>query len=104
MMSVPDHGQTLYDGNRSLAFHGHNTQHEFHVPALVWYSNAYKASYPDKLAQLHRRKHVRLSTETVFHSLLDMADIRYASEQLERSFFQPAVQGAQALCRQLRLD
>ena len=35
MMYVADHGQTLYDGSCKLAFHGHNTQFEFHVPALV---------------------------------------------------------------------
>ncbi|MDQ9170942.1 phosphoethanolamine transferase [Oxalobacteraceae bacterium R-40] len=87
LMYVADHGQTLYDGNCSLAFHGHNTQYEFHVPALVWYSDRYMAAYPHKVAQLVRRKHARLSTENVFHSLLDMADIRYTTEQLERSFF-----------------
>jgi glucan phosphoethanolaminetransferase (alkaline phosphatase superfamily) len=87
MMYVADHGQTLYDGNCTLAFHGHNTQYEFHVPALVWYSDSYKVTYPNKVAQLIQRKHARLSTENVFHPLLDMADIRYTIEQLERSFF-----------------
>lgn len=86
MMYVSDHGQTLYDGNCTLAFHGHNTQYEFHVPALVWYSDLYRQTYPDKVKQLMRRKRAKLSTENIFHSLLDMADIRYESEQLERSF------------------
>lgn len=86
MMYVSDHGQTLYDGSCNLAFHGHNTQYEFHVPALVWYSDKYKSSYPDKVAQLVRNKQAKLATENVFHSLLDLADIRYSSEQLDRSF------------------
>lgn len=86
MMYVSDHGQTLYDGNCMLAFHGHNTEYEFHVPALVWYSDLYQAVFSDKVNQLRRHKRSRLSTENVFHSLLDMADIHYASEQLERSF------------------
>lgn len=89
MIYVSDHGQTLYDGSCNLAFHGHNTQYEFHVPALVWYSNLYKATYPDKVAQLLRHKKARLATENIFHSLLDMADIRYATEHLEWSFFSP---------------
>jgi glucan phosphoethanolaminetransferase (alkaline phosphatase superfamily) len=87
MMYVSDHGQTLYDGNCKLAFHGHNTQYEFHVPALVWYSDAYQSAYPDKISRLQRHKRARLATENIFHSLLDMADIRYGTEQLERSFF-----------------
>lgn len=89
MMYVSDHGQTLYDGSCNLAFHGHNTQYEFHVPALVWYSDLYRLSHPGKIRQLRRNKHARLATENVFHSLLDLADIRYGTEQLEWSFLNP---------------
>jgi len=86
MIYVSDHGQTLYDGSCTLAFHGHNTQYEFHVPALVWYSDQYRELHPDKVDQLLRHKRSKLSTENIFHSLLDMADIRYANEHLEWSF------------------
>jgi glucan phosphoethanolaminetransferase (alkaline phosphatase superfamily) len=87
MMYAADHGQTLYDGSCRLAFHGHNTQFEFHVPGLVWYSDAYDAAYPDKVAQLRRHRDAPLSTENVFHSLLDMADIHYPDERLGMSLF-----------------
>lgn len=86
MMYVSDHGQTLYDGSCTLAFHGHNTQYEFHVPALVWYSDQYEQLHPDKVDQLLRHKRSKLSTENIFHSLLDMADIHYGTEHLEWSF------------------
>ncbi|WP_245549137.1 phosphoethanolamine transferase [Noviherbaspirillum massiliense] len=86
MMYVSDHGQTLYDGSCKLAFHGHNTQYEFHVPAVVWYSELYRVTHPRKVRLLHRNRHARLATENVFHSLLDLADIRYGTEQLEWSF------------------
>jgi glucan phosphoethanolaminetransferase (alkaline phosphatase superfamily) len=86
MMYVADHGQTLYDGSCNLAFHGHNTQYEFHIPALVWYSDLYRTTHPQKVNQLLRNKRARLATENVFHSLLDMADIRYNTEHLEWSF------------------
>jgi glucan phosphoethanolaminetransferase (alkaline phosphatase superfamily) len=89
LVYVSDHGQTLYDGTCNLAFHGHNTQYEFHVPAFVWYSDAYQAAYPDKVIQLKLHQHAKLATENVFHSLLDMADIRYSTEQLQWSFFSP---------------
>ncbi|MES2106861.1 MAG: phosphoethanolamine transferase [Pseudomonadota bacterium] len=87
MMFVSDHGQTLYDGSCNLAFHGHNTQYEFHIPAFVWYSDLFKDAHPDKVEQLHRHQKSRLSTENIFHSLLDMADIRYPDERLQWSFF-----------------
>lgn len=85
LMYVADHGQTLYDKSCKLAFHGHNTQYEFHVPAFVWYSNQYAELFPDKVDQLKRHRKARLSTENVFHTLVDLGDIRYPDERLERS-------------------
>lgn len=87
LLYVADHGQTLYDGTCNLAFHGHNTQYEFHVPAMVWYSEQYKSVYPAKILQLLHNKKAKLATENIFHSLLDMADIHYSDEHMEWSFF-----------------
>ena len=86
MLYVSDHGQTLYDKTCNLAFHGHNTQYEFHVPAFVWYSDQFQARYPGKVEQLGRHSGARLATENMFHTLLDLADIRYGTEKLEWSF------------------
>ncbi|MCU6435659.1 lipid A phosphoethanolamine transferase [Undibacterium sp. Jales W-56] len=86
MLYVSDHGQTLYDGTCNLAFHGHNTQYEFHIPAFMWYSDAYQAQHPEKIRQLRKHQNAKLSTENVFHSLLDLADIHYPGERLEWSF------------------
>ena len=91
MMYVADHGQTLYDNSCSLAFHGHNTQFEFHVPAMLWYSDQYEARYPDKVGQLRRHWDRRLATENVFHTLLDLADIRYPGERLDWSIVSPTL-------------
>lgn len=85
LMYVADHGQTLFDGACGQVFHGHNNQHEFHVPAFAWYSDAYGARFPDKVAQLRRHRAARLSTENVFHTLVDLGDIRYPGEDLGRS-------------------
>ncbi|WP_447122865.1 phosphoethanolamine transferase [Glaciimonas sp. GG7] len=86
MVYFSDHGETLYDGSCKIAFHGHNTQFEFHIPALMWYSDEYKITYPEKVAQLIRHKRARINTENVFHSMLDLSDIRYPDEHLEKSF------------------
>jgi glucan phosphoethanolaminetransferase (alkaline phosphatase superfamily) len=86
MLYVSDHGQTLYDNSCKLAFHGHNTQYEFHVPAFVWYSDQYQARYPAKVGQLVKHSGARLATENMFHTLLDLGDIRYGEEKREWSF------------------
>ncbi|MGH8854672.1 MAG: phosphoethanolamine transferase, partial [Telluria sp.] len=89
LLYVADHGQTLYDKSCKIAFHGHNTQYEFHIPAFAWYSDSYRDRYPGKVEQLRRHQKSRLSTENMFHTLLDLADIRYPGERLERSFASP---------------
>lgn len=89
LIYVSDHGENLYDGSCELAFHGHNTQYDFHVPALVWYSDLYRITHPVQVTQLLRNKRARLATENIFHSLLDMADIHYGTEHLEWSFLSP---------------
>jgi glucan phosphoethanolaminetransferase (alkaline phosphatase superfamily) len=89
MLYVADHGQSLYDNSCRLVFHGHNTQYDFHVPAFAWYSDAYRERYPDKVAELLRHRKARLATENMFHTLLDMADVRYPDERLEWSFVNP---------------
>jgi glucan phosphoethanolaminetransferase (alkaline phosphatase superfamily) len=85
LMYVADHGQTLFDGSCRQVFHGHNTQYEFHVPAFAWYSDSYGARFPDKVAQLRAHRQAPLSTENVFHTLVDLGDIRYPGETLDRS-------------------
>ena len=86
LMYMADHGQALYDGSCDLAFHGHNTEYDFHVPAFVWVSDAYQADRPDQVAHLRKNRSARLSTENAFHTLLDLANVRYPGERLERSF------------------
>jgi glucan phosphoethanolaminetransferase (alkaline phosphatase superfamily) len=89
MLYVADHGQSLYDNSCRLAFHGHNTQYEFHIPAFAWYSDAYQQRYPDKVEQLLRHRKAKLATENMFHTLLDMADVRFPGERPEWSFVNP---------------
>ncbi|MGZ5200232.1 MAG: phosphoethanolamine transferase [Telluria sp.] len=86
MVYVADHGQTLYDGSCRVAFHGHNNQWEFHVPAFVWYSDAYRERFPEKIGQLLRHRSAHLATENMFHTLVDLGDIRYPDDRLEWSF------------------
>ena len=85
LMYVADHGQTLFDGACRQVFHGHNNQYEFHVPAFAWYSDAYGARFPDKVVQLRAHRSAPLSTENMFHTLVDLGDIRYPGETLDRS-------------------
>ena len=93
MVYVSDHGENLHDGTCDYALHGHNSQIDYHIPLLVWYSNTYASSYPQKVQGLRRNLFNHLSTENIFESVVDMGDIGYRGQLLEWSFasarFQP---------------
>ena len=82
----------LYDDDCDYTFHGRNTQYEFHIPAFVWYSEEYKKRYPQKIQQLQLHRTAKLSTENIFHSMLDMSDIHIPNEDLTRSIFSEKLQ------------
>ena len=90
LLYVADHGQTLYDNSCKLAFHGHNTDYEFHVPAFAWYSAPFEQRYPAKVAQLRRHRNAPLATENMFHTLVDLGDISYPGQTPAWSFVNPA--------------
>lgn len=92
MFYVADHGENLFDGECNKSGHGRHTEFDFRVAAFVWQSAAQIAQQPAKAALLQERRQARLSTENVFHSLLDLADIRYPGERPDASLFSPSWQ------------
>lgn len=78
MIYLSDHGENLYDDERNVVLHGSLvvTEYEAHIPFIVAYSDGYKAKYPEKVETLIANKDKNITSEVVFHSLLDMADIR----------------------------
>lgn len=86
LVYVSDHGEVLRSESCRQFLHGQGTRSEFHVPALVWHSDQYQARYPEKVAQLQRHRNARIGTPDFFHTVLDLADIRYPGEQRAWSF------------------
>ncbi len=87
MIYISDHGQNLYDGACTLVFHGRNTQYDFQVPALVWYSEQFAQRYPEKIVSLRKHREAPLSVQNIFHSLADLGDIQIPGDTLSGSFF-----------------
>jgi hypothetical protein len=55
------------------------------VAALWWSSEAFKKNYAAQQQRLVDRRDAPLLTSQTFHTLLDVAQIRYAGERLEQS-------------------
>lgn len=76
---VSDHGEYI---SPKVSGHGHTyhpTKEEYHVPLMVWYSDEYKETYPNKVANVIKHKDDPVCADHVFWSVLDMANIRIDS-------------------------
>ncbi|MCT6698673.1 phosphoethanolamine transferase [Rheinheimera sp. 4Y26] len=86
LLLVSDHGENLFDGDCDKSGHGHNTEFDYRVAALWWGSAEFKAKYPQQTQLLQQRRDVPLITSQTFHTMLDLAQLRYADERLAQSF------------------
>lgn len=86
---VSDHGENIFDGQCGKSGHGHNTERDYRVASMLWTSEAYNLQYPQKKALAEQRREQPLITSSVFHSLLDLADIQYPDQKLSKSWLSP---------------
>ncbi len=85
LLYTADHGENLFDGDCDKSGHGQGTEYDFRVASLWWNSNQYSQAQPDKVARIHERKDAPLTTEHVFHTMLNLANIHYPDENMSRS-------------------
>ena len=78
MLFLSDHGENLFDNQDELVLHGTLvvSEYEARIPFIVAYSDGYQNKYPEKVRHLMENRNKNITSEVVFHSLLDMADIR----------------------------
>lgn len=76
---VSDHGEYI---SPRVSGHGHTyhpTKDEYHVPLMIWVSDEYADTYPEKVANMIHHKDEPVCADHVFWSVLDMADIHIDS-------------------------
>ena len=76
---LSDHGEGPIGRNGGA--HGYTipSEGEYHVPLMIWYSDEYKETYPDKVTNVLIHKDEPVSADHIFWSLLDMAGIQIDS-------------------------
>lgn len=90
LLLVSDHGENIFDGNCDKSGHGHNTEFDYRVGALWWGSELFSKQFPQKTQQLNKAAQLPLLTSQTFHTMLQLADIHYPSQQTAMSFADPA--------------
>ena len=87
LVYVADHGENLFDTPENVVMHGGSkfTEYDLHVPFFVWTSDEYDRQYPDKAENLIQNKDKRLTSDCIFYSFLDMANITFPGQVLTKS-------------------
>lgn len=87
LIYLSDHGENLYDDDRMRFLHPPSVPTKFvaHIPFFVWTSSSYDSTYPIKYMELKKHVNNPVSSDNVFESLLDMANISYPGTNLSRS-------------------
>lgn len=77
MLYLSDHGEDIFDDSRARYLHASPipTYYQLHIPYLIWFSDIYRQDYPEKYHQAFEHKALPVSTNSVFHTMLDIAGI-----------------------------
>lgn len=73
---MPDHGETLFDGDCPRGGHGFASIANYRVPLLMWASPGWKAQFAERWALLLGRQREPVSALATFPTLLGHAGIR----------------------------
>jgi len=91
LIYLSDHGENLFDDSSHMSMHGSTepSLYELHIPLFVWTSEKYNETWPEKVQRISKNRGEKISTTNLFHTMLDLADITYPSEQTVLSFVSP---------------
>jgi glucan phosphoethanolaminetransferase (alkaline phosphatase superfamily) len=85
LIYISDHGETLGEDGKWLHAQEHDASKN---PAmLVWYSNNFEKKYPLEINQMKARKKDSITTDFLFHSVLDLGNIEGFNYRKEQSIF-----------------
>ncbi|MDR1980341.1 MAG: lipid A phosphoethanolamine transferase [Tannerellaceae bacterium] len=85
MLYLSDHGEDIFDDCRQRYLHASPipTYYQLHIPYLIWFSDTYRNVYPEKYEAALSHQTLPVSTNSVFHTMLDIAGIE--TEEKEAS-------------------
>lgn len=92
MLYLSDHGEDLFDDEREKSLHAFSEPSRFvaHIPFLIWTSSLYDSVYAEKFDILKQNQDKPISSDNVFETLLDMANITYRDVDSSKSIANPS--------------
>ena len=80
MLYLSDHGEDIFDDSRGRYLHASPipTYYQLHIPYIIWFSDNYRELFPDKYWTAVSHQAYPVSTNSVFHTMLDIANVQTA--------------------------
>ncbi|WP_363671646.1 sulfatase-like hydrolase/transferase [uncultured Parabacteroides sp.] len=78
MLYLSDHGEDIFDDSRGRYLHASPipTYYQLHIPYIIWFSDSYRELFPDKYWTAVSHQAYPVSTNSVFHTMLDIANVQ----------------------------
>jgi glucan phosphoethanolaminetransferase (alkaline phosphatase superfamily) len=83
MIYASDHGESLGECGRLTHGADDYVEEQRIVPFIVWFSDSYKSSYPDKWKAVKSLEKKEISHDYIFHTILDCLNIE--SDAVDKS-------------------
>lgn len=77
LLYCSDHGEDLFDDRRGRFLHASptTTAYQLHVPALAWFSEGFRAAFPEKVEAAVKHATAPATTHAMYHTIADLASI-----------------------------
>lgn len=78
MLYLSDHGEDIFDDSRERYLHASPipTYYQLHIPYIIWFSESYRGTFPEKYQEALTHQALPVSTNSVFHTMLDIAGVQ----------------------------
>ncbi|MCL2649503.1 MAG: phosphoethanolamine transferase [Candidatus Azobacteroides sp.] len=88
LIYVSDHGENFFDTDENLFIHANlrYSKYDVHVPLFVWCSDQYIKNWGEKYEMMKQNKDKKISQANMFYSVLDIANITFPGQRLDKSF------------------
>lgn len=85
LIYLSDHGKILSENGKWL--HAQNDDSSTNPAMIIWYSEAFKISYPEKVKNLQNNASKKITTDFFFHTILDLIEVENFNYNKSQSIF-----------------
>ncbi|WP_298237233.1 phosphoethanolamine transferase [uncultured Algibacter sp.] len=85
LIYLSDHGEVL--GEEGKWLHAQESEFSKNPAAIVWYSDEFQKRFPNKIKALKNNKNKRFTTDLLYHSLLDLLEVKNIYYNKSKSVF-----------------